>query len=82
MRSKGLLTDNDVEMIQAISTEQKRCKYIFLTLERSSFICFQKFILLLSENSLHSGIVAKILKGNVISCLFILKPFIFRFKDE
>ena len=81
MRNKGLLTDADVEMIKDISTEQKRCKYIFLTLERSSFVCFQKFILLLSENSLYGGIVAKILEGNLISCLFILKPFTFRFKN-
>ena len=70
MRNKGLLMDDDIEMIEDISTEQKRCGYIFSTLKRSS-LCFQKFILLLSENSLHGDIIAKIIEGNMISYLFI-----------
>ena len=70
MRSKDLLTDDDIEMIEDASTEQKRCVYIFSTLKRSS-LCFQRFILLLSENNLHGDIIVKIVEGNVISYLFI-----------
>lgn len=62
--------DDDIETIEGISTEQKRCGYILSTLKRSS-LCLQKFILLLSENSLHGDIIAKIVEGNVISYLLI-----------
>ena len=82
MRKRGLVTDNDVEIIKDISTEQKRCKYILSILRRSSFTCFQKFVILLSESSIHCDIVAKVLEGNIISYLFILQLFIFRFKDK
>ena len=70
MRNRGLVTDDDVEIIKDISTEQKRCKHILLILQRSSFTCFQKFVMVLSESSIHGDIVAKILEGNVICCLF------------
>jgi len=67
MENEDLLMDDDIEMIKEIPNEQKKCQYIFSVLRRSSLISFQKFILLLSNNNLHSSIVAKILKGNIIT---------------
>ena len=67
MKNESLLTADDVEMFEDISTEKQKCKHICLMLKYSSLICFRKFILLLSENHLHVTIVAKILEGSVIS---------------
>ena len=65
MKNKALLADDDVTNI---STEKKRCQYIYSVLQHSSLICFRKFILLLYKNDLHVNIVAKIVEGIVISC--------------
>ena len=68
MKNEALLTDDDIEMFEDISTEKQKCKHICLMLKRSSLICFRKLMLLLYENGLHVTIIARIVEGIVISC--------------
>lgn len=84
MKNKDLLRDDEIEDIKNISNEEKKCNHILFILKYSSVVCFQKFILLLSENNLHADIVEKILEGNnLASCLSLENClFIIRFKDE
>ena len=65
LKDEALLADDDV---RNISTEKKRCQYIYSVLQCSSLICFRKFILLLDEKDLHVNIIVKIVEGIVISC--------------
>lgn len=71
MIAEGLLK-GEIETIEEISNEQKRCKYIAHLLKYTNLICFQKFILLLSKSHYHHRAIAeKFKKGDVIIYLLL-----------
>ena len=65
MCSRGLLSDDEVEMINYAPTEDKKCNSILMVLRRSSVTCFQKFVLLLSEVDTSEDIVKRIVDGKL-----------------